>query len=125
MLLRFYYFSFVYFYKSKPENWEGWFRSVLLVELTIFGSLMLVKQLVNRFITELPPINQVLLLIINIAILGILYQILAARGKSQITYSEFLSHPWNTKINRMMCWLIWILSLILPMILAVYIQYKP
>nr|WP_157247090.1 hypothetical protein [Pedobacter panaciterrae] len=34
-LLRFYYFTFLYHYRNKPESWAADFRSVLLVELSM------------------------------------------------------------------------------------------
>jgi len=122
MILRFYYFCFLYFYKDKPESWVGWFRALLLVELTIFGITMLIGLLVNKSILHLTPYTRVINIVLNLVVLQILYLLLAAKGKHGDIYDEFINHRWNTKRTRVICWVIWISSLLLPMALAVYFQ---
>lgn len=51
-----------------------------------------------------------------------LYERLAYKGKSEVIYEEFISHPLNTKKNRIICWIIWIISLLAPMVVAVIHQ---
>ncbi|ATP57294.1 hypothetical protein CPT03_12835 [Pedobacter ginsengisoli] len=120
MLLRFYYFCFLYFYKDKPESWDGWFRALLLVELTIFGICMLLGLLINKSVLHLTPYTRVVSIALNIVILIILYYVLAAKGRHENIYDEFINHHWNTKRTRIICWGIWISSLLLPMAIAVY-----
>ena len=45
--LRFYYFSFLYFYRKKGEDWDSWFRSLLLVELTFFFLILFICRLID------------------------------------------------------------------------------
>lgn len=122
MLLRFYYFCFLYFYKDKPKDWDGWFRALLLVELSIFGLTMLIGLLVNKSIMHLTPFTRVIGIVINLVILGLLYWMLAAKGRHEDIYDEFINHQWNTKRTRVACWVIWISGLLLPMALAVYFK---
>lgn len=122
MLLRFYYFCFLYFFKDKPEDWDGWFRSLLLVKLSIFGITMVIGLLVNKSILHLTPYTRVICIALNLVILGILYWMLAAKGRYEDIYGEFINHQWNTMRIRITCWVIWISSLLLPMALAVYFK---
>jgi hypothetical protein len=112
-LLKFYYFNFLYYYRNKPASWDSWFRSLMLVELTIFFLTFIILLLTdNRFLDHIPH-ARLYNIILNIIILVARYRGLARNGKSQIIFDDLISHHWNTKTNRIICWTIWILSVTL------------
>ena len=111
--LEFYYFNFLYFYRNKPANWDSWFRSLMLVELTIFFLTFIVLLLIDNRFLDYVPHARLYNIILNIMVLVALHHGLARDGKSRVIFDEFMSHPWNTKGNRIICWAIWILSMIL------------
>lgn len=117
--LRFYYFSFLYFYRKKGEDWVPWFRSLLLVELTFFFLIMFAGYLIDPHFFSATPRNRLYNIIFNVIILLILYERLAYKGKSKAIFQEFISHPLNTKKNRIICWIIWVVSFLSPMVTAV------
>ena len=118
--IRFYYYSFLRFYSGKGEDWVPSHRSLLLVELTFFSLIMFICLLINpNFWTGIPH-YRLYNIIFNILILILLHQLLVARGKSQEILEEFTNHPWDTKSNRIICWVIWTLTFLAPMVRAAF-----
>lgn len=116
--IRFYYFSFLYFYKDKDENWVPWYRGLLLVELTVFFFILFVCLVIDPNFFAATPRNRLYNIGFNFILLLMLYQVLVRKGKSEEIYKEFISHPLNTKKNRIICWIIWVVIFLTPMVVA-------
>lgn len=119
--LKFYYFSFLYYYKKKGDDWVPAFSAVLLVELTIMALFSLAALLVDPsfFTGASQSIGRFYWLLFNVIILVVLHQLLGRKVNSEKIYRKFIEHAWNTKKNRLLCWLIWITSFLAPFILVV------
>lgn len=117
--IRFYYYSFLRFYTGKGEDWIPWFRSLLLVELTFFSLILFIWQLIDPNALKGIPFLRLYNIIFNILLLILLHQLLAARGKSEEILEEFTDHPWDTKSNRIICWVIWTVTFLVPGTLTV------
>ena len=108
--IRFYYYSFLKFYTGKGEDWVPSHRSLLLVELTFLSLVMFIGQLIDPNALRVIPHYRFYNIIFNILLLILLHQLLVARGKSKQILEEFTNHPWDTKGNRIICWVIWTLT---------------
>src|SRR5690606_26357981 len=119
-LLKFYYFSLLYHYRKRGENYVPSFSSVLLMELTAMSLVSFVILLIDPtfFQGALRSIGRLYWLIFNIIMLIILYQIFGRQSKSTKIFEMFIVHEWNTKTNRMLCWLFWTISFLAPITLA-------
>jgi len=117
-LLRFYYFTFLYHYRNKPESWVGDFRSVLLVELSICWLVLGVWVLVDPGLSELGSWTKLIVLSVNITILIILQRYLMNKGRSELIFKEFKDHQINSQTNRTICWGVWAASFIFFLISA-------
>jgi len=117
-LLRFYYFSFLYHYRNKPESWVGDFRSVLLVELSICWLILSLWLLADPGFWSMGSWTKPLVLGVNIIILIILQRYLMNKGRSELIFQEFKSHQLNNQTNRAICWAIWAGSFILFIVSA-------
>lgn len=119
--LKFYYFTFLYYYKKKGENWTPSFRAVLLVELTAMSLISLTVLLIDPsfFTGTSKTIGRLYWLVFNVVLFVVFYQILARKTKSSRIYEMFIKHKWNTKTNRMLCWLIWAISFLAPFVLVI------
>lgn len=110
--LRFYYFTFLYHYRNKPESWSGDFRSVLLVELSICWLMLSLLLITDPDLDAIASITKPLILMANIIILIVLHRILMSKGRSETIFKEFKDSPINTTTNRSICWAIWAGSMI-------------
>ncbi len=117
-LLRFYYFTFLYHYRNKPESWVGDFRSVLLVELSICWLMLGLWVLVDPGLSELGSWTKLIVLFVNIIILIILQRYLMSKGRSELIFKEFKDHQINNETNRTICWAVWAVSFIFFLISA-------
>jgi len=117
--LRFYYFSFLYFYKDKPLNWDSEYRSLLLVLTTIIFTLIFILLIIYPNLQGIYSYAKLGLIGLSILLGVILQYTLIASGKYNLIFQEFEDHPMNTKSSRIACWSIWILTFISPIILAV------
>ena len=117
-LLRFYYFTFLYHYRNKPESWIGDFRSVLLVELSVCWLVLSAWLLVDPGLRTLESWTKPVVLGINIVILIILQRYLMSRGRSELIFEEFKNDQLNSQTNRVISWAIWAGSFILFLLMA-------
>ena len=117
-LLRFYYFTFLYHYRNKPESWVGDFRSVLLVELSICWLMLGLWVLVDPGLSELGAWTKLIVLFVNIIILIILQRYLMSKGRSELIFKEFKDQQINNETNRTICWAVWTVSFIFFLISA-------
>ncbi|WP_449437863.1 hypothetical protein [Pedobacter steynii] len=117
-LLRFYYFTFLYHYRNKPESWVGDFRSVLLVELSICWLMLGLWVLVDPGLSELGSWTKLIVLFVNIIILIILQRYLMSKGRSELIFKEFKDQQINNETNRAICWAVWAVSFIFFLISA-------
>lgn len=125
-LLKFYYFTFLYHFKKiGNESWNPPFRAVLLVELTFAFLLILTGLLLDPSFPYFSSeffISRLGWWAINIIILVLLYQFLARKSNSDKIYETFISHPWNTRTNRAICWTIWVIVFLAPFVLAAVVK---
>ncbi len=123
--LRFYYFVFLNYYKPKGEDWVPEYRSLFLVQLSIFLILMEIILLLEYYVIH-PAVSvfhyRPYLILMAIISLIFLHQILVKNGKSEKIYAEFNNHPLNTARNRRLCWVIWVFCFLLFMITAVLLK---
>jgi len=105
--LRFYYFTFLYHYWNKPETWVGSFRSLLLVELSLFWLFLSLWLIIDPGFLLLSFWTKPAVLIFNILLLALLYWKLMHKGKSETIFEEFKGHYLNTNANRIICWTVW------------------
>ncbi|NRF37572.1 hypothetical protein [Pedobacter foliorum] len=117
-LLRFYYFTFLYHYRNKPESWVGDFRSVLLVELSIFWFILTLWLLFDPGFWLIGSLTKLLVFTINVLILIILHWYLMSKGRSEVIFQEFKNHPLNNQTNRTICWAVWAGSFVLFLLSA-------
>jgi hypothetical protein len=110
--LRFYYFTFLYHYRNKPDSWVGDFRALLLVELSICWLVLSLWLIADPGLNALGSGTKLLLLLINVIILAILQIVLRSKGKSKAIFKEFKDSAINTTTNRCICWAIWAGSMI-------------
>lgn len=110
--LRFYYFNFINHYRNKPDSWAGDFRSLLLVELSMFWLILSIWLLIDPGLRGLGSWTKPIVLVINIVILFCLHRYLMHKGRSEAILKEFKDHPINTSTNRTICWAIWVGTLI-------------
>lgn len=117
MLIKFYYFAFLHYYKQKGEDWVPWHRSIMVVEMTIFFLVALIYSVLQHFFFSVLPIVSLRIYGFGFCVLLflVLYRGLVRGGKSEKIYNEFISHPWNTKKNRVACFIIFFVSLLLMM----------
>ena len=105
MLVRFYYFAFLYHYKQKGEGSTSWSASLMLVVVTFFFISGIFYSFLQHFFFSPPSLNT--LRIYGFGLCAVLfflfYRSLVKNGKSEEIYREFISHPWNTKKNRVAC----------------------
>ncbi len=118
MLLRFYYFTFLYHYthQASTKNDEGkWFRALGVVLLTFFFLVMWIYVILEHFFNVpmkgLYQNRYYVIIGFGVPVGYLLYLILAQNGKYNAIYEEFESNPWNTKKNRVICWVIWVASI--------------
>ncbi len=117
--LRFYYFSFLYFYKDKPLDWISEYRSFFLVLITIISILSFILLLLYPNLIGIYSYARLGLIVLFI-LLGVLFQYtLIHSGKYMHIFEEFQNHAMNTKSNRIVCYMVWFLTFISPSILAV------
>lgn len=107
-LLRFYYFTFLWHYRNKPESWVGDFRSLLLVELGLFWLILSIWLLIDPGLWGLGAATKPLIFASNFILLALLYRYLMYKGRSEAIFAEFKDHPINTSKNRLICWVVWI-----------------
>lgn len=117
-LLRFYYFTFLYHYRNKPESWVGDFRSVLLVELSIFWFILTLWLLFDPGFWSLGSLTKPFVLAGNIILLIILKIYLMNKGRAELIFQEFKNHQLNNQTNRTICWVVWAGSFILFLLSA-------
>lgn len=110
--LRFYYFTYLYHYKDKPESWTGDFRSLLLVELSLCWLILSIWLLIDTGLQGLGPMTKPVIMLINVIILAALHRYLMHKDRSKAIFKEFKDHPRNTRTNRTICWAIWAGSLL-------------
>lgn len=119
-LFRFYFYTFLRYYSKKGEAWAPRFRSLLLTELTVFFLILFVCLLIDpNFIKSTSGAIRFFNILFNICILYGLYKMLVSGGKSEQIVSEFQDSAINTKRNRIICWIIFVVSLLAPMCVAV------
>lgn len=116
--MRFYYFTFLYHYRNKPENWAGSFRSLLLVELSLFWLLLSFWLTIDAGFFLLGSLTKPAMLIFNVLLLAALYWKLIYKGKSEAIFEEFRHHSLNTNLNRIICWTVWACSFLIFLISA-------
>nr|WP_068888852.1 hypothetical protein [Pedobacter panaciterrae] len=116
--LRFYYYTFLYHYRSKPESWAGEYRSLLLVELSFCWLILTLWLLIDPGLWAFGSVTKPLILLINIITLVILHQYLMNKGRSEAIFTEFKDHPINTNSNQRICWAVWAGSFIFFLISA-------
>src|SRR5690606_30215783 len=96
-LLKFYYFSLLYHYRKRGENYVPSlpsFSSVLLMELTAMSLVSFVILLIDPtfFQGALRSIGRLYWLIFNIIMQIILYQIFGRQSKSTKIFEMFIVH---------------------------------
>jgi len=117
--LKFYYFSFLFFYKDKPESWITEYRSLFLVLITVTSAVSFVLLMLYPNFNGIYPYVRVVILTLFIASFIIMQRVLISTGKYQLIFDEFENHPINTRTNRVTCWVIWLLSFTAPIVLAI------
>lgn len=126
-LIKFYYFNFLFYFKRKGvKQWEAELRSLLLFGMTLaFGAYCGVYILNNffQFSFMLLAESKFNRLFFSATLLLILYVILVKDNKSDIIYQQFINHHFNTKRNRLICWLIFIIIVFVPVIIAAIKKY--
>jgi hypothetical protein len=110
--LRFYYFTFLYHYRNKPESWAGELRSLLLVELSICWLMLSLLLIFDPGLDALGSATKPLILFINVIILIALHSILMSKGRSEAIFKKYKESSINTTASRSICWAIWAGSLI-------------
>lgn len=120
-IFKFYYFSFLYHYKKRGVNYVPSFSAVLLMELTAMSLVSLTVLLIDPYFFQgaSQSIGRLYWLIFNVIMLIILFQIFGRKTKSTEVYEMFIDHKWNTKTNRMLCWLFWTISFLAPFTLVI------
>lgn len=117
--LRFYYFSFLYFYKDKPESWNAEYRSMFIVSYTVISLMSFVLLVFYPNFKGVYTYARFSIVAIFIILCAVIQRALISNGKYRLIFEEFKSHPINTKSNRIACWIIWSTSFIAPMVLAI------
>ncbi len=117
-LLRFYYFTFLYHYRNKPESWVGDFRSVLLVELSMCWFILTLWLLFDSGFRSMGSLTKPIVLGSNIILLIILQRYLMSKGRAELIFQEFKDHQLNSQTNRTICWAVWAGSFILFLLSA-------
>jgi hypothetical protein len=117
MLVRFYYFAFLYHYRQKGEDSASWSGSLMVVVITLFFITGIFYSFLQHFFFLPLTLNTLRFYAFGYcAVLFLaLYQSLVRNGKSEKIYIEFISHPWNTKKNRIVCFVIFFASMLLMM----------
>lgn len=130
MYFRFYYFTFLFYYKSRLRinSNRSWIWAIFVVSLSVIPFSVLFVYLIRYLIficsAERLTISH------NIALLFILltnlifhircHKIFGGNDKSENIYKEFCASSINTKINRFVCWAIF-LSLFIGFFLLINI----
>ena len=117
--LKFYFFSFIYFYKDKPESWIPEYRSLFLVSITVTSSVSLILLTFYPNLIGIYPFARLALVGLFLAFSATMQRVLISSGKYHAIFKEFEDHPMNTKSNRMACWFIWIVTFIAPITLSI------
>lgn len=121
--LKFYYFTFLRHFKNiGDESWDPSFRAVLLVELSFAFLLLIIGLLINPefpFGASENMVGRGTWVGLNIIILISLYRYLARKSNSEQIYKTFIDHPWNTRTNRIICWIIWAVIFLMPVMWVV------
>ena len=116
---RFYYFSFLYFYKDKPESWIAEYRSLFLVSITITNAVTFILLTIYPNFKGIYPYAKLIIVALFIILCTTMQRLLISTHKYRLIFEEFKDHPLNTKLNRVICWLIWLISFTAPAILAI------
>jgi len=117
-LLRFYYFTFLDHYRSKPESRSAEFRSVLLVELSICWLILTIWLLADPGFWSMGSWTKPIVLGANVIILILLHRYLMHKGRSELIFLEFKNHSFNNQNNRSISWAVWVGSFILFILAA-------
>ncbi|WP_214228036.1 hypothetical protein [Pedobacter sp. B4-66] len=117
-LLRFYYFTFLYHYRNKPESWVGDFRGVLLVELSMFWFILTLWLLLDPGFWSMGSWTKPIVLASNMILLIALKIYLMNKGRAELIFQEFKNHQLNNQTNRTVCWAVWAGSFVLFLLSA-------
>jgi UDP-N-acetylmuramyl pentapeptide phosphotransferase/UDP-N-acetylglucosamine-1-phosphate transferase len=119
MILDFYFYVFYsYFLKKIPEN--QWMRACGVVCISIGGILNVIFILLREY-----QIANVFhhLIFVRLAVPVILflsvYFLFGYKKREEIILQKFLNNPVDSPINRSLCWITFILCIVIPMLLAV------
>lgn len=118
MWFRFYYFVFLSYYRKGNKKWKvsepsysttGAFIAVhlSLYCLTIFFTLLLEAFAIFKFDSHTNFYLFAFFFFLFSSI--ILYCIFIRKGNSEKIYKEFIDSGINTKLNRSICWIIWLI----------------
>lgn len=131
MWLRFYFFVFLRYYKIRNKKWkvsDSWYPSVrafITVQLSLYFLLMFIILLLRAFsILDFIDNPQFKVFIFSFCIFSViaLYFLFIRNGKCKKVYKEFEDSPINTKLNRSICWIIALGSILLCFITAIIVQ---
>ena len=117
--LKFYYFSFFYFFKDKPESWIPEYRSLFLVSVTVISSASLILLIFYPNLIGIYSFARFAIVGLFLAFSVIMQRVLISGGKYHAIFEEFEDHSINTKSNRAACWFIWIITFVAPIALSV------
>ncbi|HMI04998.1 MAG TPA: hypothetical protein VK541_21105 [Pedobacter sp.] len=117
--LRFYYFSFLYFYKDKPESWIPEYRGLFIITMTIVSAVSFVLLMFYPNYNGIGTYVRLIMAALFITIAALMQRVLIANGKYRLIFEEFENHPMNKRSGRLACWIIWLAIFIAPLVLSV------
>jgi len=120
MFLDFYFYVF-YRYFLKKKRVGDWSRACGIVCISLVGiaNIMFILlrqfQIINVF-NHLP----ILRIILPVILFTIVYFLFGYKKREEIIFHKFHNKPIDSRLNRSLCWIAFLLCLLIPMILAVY-----
>lgn len=107
-IVKFYYFAFLYHYKQKGEDSTSWSGSLMVVVVTFFFITALLYAVLQHFFFSPVPLNTLRIYVFGYCavLFFVFYRSLVRNGKSEKIYNEFISHTWNTRKNRITCFIV-------------------